>query len=232
MNTADNINNGIELDVLYLVRKLWQRKVLIIFSALLVGLISFLFSTFVLKATYTSSTRIYVANQTTENSNLTAQDLQAGTYLVNDYKEIIVSDSVMTDVIAREGLTVTPKQLSSMISVSIPNNTRIITISVNSANPQDAQRLANTLRAVAGEKIKQVTKVQDVTTIEEAKVPESPSSPNIRRNVMLGALLGGGLAIVGILLLELLDDRVRRQEDIEEVLGMVLIGVVPDTRKI
>ena len=121
--------------------------------------------------------------------------------------------------------------LRGMIQVSIPNDTRIITISVNSKDPQDAQQLANSVREIAAEKIKVVTKVEDVTTIEEAKVPTSPSSPNIKRNVMLGALVGGFIAVAFVLLLEVLDDRVRRPEDVEEALGLVLIGVVPDTEK-
>jgi MPA1 family polysaccharide export protein len=229
MNTTDN--TSIEIDILYLLKKLWQKKVLIIFSALLFGLVALVFSAFVVKPTYTSSTRIYVANQTAGTNNLTAQDLQAGSYLVNDYKEIIISDSVLSDVINREGLTMAEGDLRGMIRVSIPNDTRIITISVNSKDPQDAQQLANSVREIAAEKIKVVTKVEDVTTIEEAKVPTSPSSPNIKRNVMLGALVGGFIAVAFVLLLEVLDDRVRRPEDVEEVLGLVLIGVVPDTEK-
>ena len=229
MNTTDN--TSIEIDILYLLKKLWQKKVLIIFSALLFGLVALVFSAFVVKPTYTSSTRIYVANQTAGTNNLTAQDLQAGSYLVNDYKEIIISDSVLSDVINREGLTMAEGDLRGMIRVSIPNDTRIITISVNSKDPQDAQQLANSVREIAAEKIKVVTKVEDVTTIDEAKVPTSPSSPNIKRNVMLGALVGGFIAVAFVLLLEVLDDRVRRPEDVEEVLGLVLIGVVPDTEK-
>ena len=229
MNTTDN--TSIEIDILYLLKKLWQKKVLIFFSALLFGSVALVFSAFVVKPTYTSSTRIYVANQTAGTNNLTAQDLQAGSYLVNDYKEIIISDSVLSDVINREGLTMAEGDLRGMIRVSIPNDTRIITISVNSKDPQDAQQLANSVREIAAEKIKVVTKVEDVTTIEEAKVPTSPSSPNIKRNVMLGALVGGFIAVAFVLLLEVLDDRVRRPEDVEEALGLVLIGVVPDTEK-
>lgn len=230
MNTKES--NSIEIDLLYLLKKLWEKKVLILFSTVLFGLLALLISVFILKPTFTSSTRIYVANQTSDNNNLTAQDLQAGNYLVNDYKEIITSDSVLADVISREGLSITNAELSEMIEVSIPNDTRIITISVNNTDPSDAQRFANSLREIAAEKIKVVTKVEDVTTIEDAKLPELPSSPNIKRNVVLGALAGIFIAVVLILLLELLDDRVRRPEDIEEVLGLVLIGTVPDTDKL
>lgn len=230
MNTTDN--TSIEFDVLYLLKKLWQKKVLIVFSALLFGLIALVFSAFVLKPTYASSTRIYVVNQSSGDANITTQDLQAGTYLVNDYKEIIASDSVLTDVINREGLTLSSVELRERLIVTIPNDTRIITISINSTDPQEAQQLTNSLREVAAEKIKVVTKVEDVTTIEEAKLPDEPSSPNIRRNIIWGALVGGFLAVLFVLFVEILDDRVRRPEDIEEVLGLVLIGVVPDAEKV
>ena len=77
-----------------------------------------------------------------------------------------------------------------------------------------------------------MTKVEDVTMLEEAKLPESPSSPNIKLNVLLGAVLGAFLAVVGVLVREILDDRVRRPEDVEDALEMTLLGIVPDTDKI
>ena len=126
----------------------------------------------------------------------------------------------------------TEADLAKMISVNIPTDTRLISISVNAKTGQDAQSLANKVRDVAAEKIKKVTKVEDVTTLEDAKLPDSPSSPNIKRNVALGAVLGGFLAIVGVLVREILDDRIRRPEDIEDALGLTLLGIVPDVDKI
>ena len=123
-------------------------------------------------------------------------------------------------------------ELSKMVSVNIPTDTRLISISVKAKTGQDAQVLANKVREVASKKIKTVTKVEDVTTLEEAKLPSSPSSPNIKRNVLLGAILGGFVAIVAVLVREVLDDRIRRPEDVEDVLEMTLLGIVPDTDKI
>ena len=85
MNTSDNGHSSLEIDVLYLLKKIWHKKVLIIFSTVLFGLLALIVSVFILKPTFTSSTRIYVVSQSAEN-NITSQDLQAGTYLVNDYK--------------------------------------------------------------------------------------------------------------------------------------------------
>ncbi|MFQ9265585.1 MAG: capsular polysaccharide biosynthesis protein [Streptococcus thermophilus] len=223
---------SVEIDVLALLQKLWTKKVFILFTAFYVAAFSFLVTYFFIQPTYTSTTRIYVVNQATDNNNLSAQDLQAGTYLANDYKEIITSNDVLSEVIKDEKLNMTEADLAKMISVNIPTDTRLISISVNAKTGQDAQTLANKVREVASEKIKKVTKVEDVTTLEEAKLPESPSSPNIKLNVLLGAVLGGFLAVIGVLVREILDDRVRHPEDVEDALGMTLLGIVPDTDKI
>lgn len=229
MNSNDNAS--IEIDMLYLLRKLWSRKFFIIFIALAVGIVALLGSIFFIKPKYTSTTRIYVVSRSSDSS-LTNQDLQAGSYLVNDYKEVITSNEVLSSVIDQENLSLSTSELSNMISVSIPTDTRVISISVEDTDAQEASDIANTIREVAAEKIKSVTKVDDVTTLEAAEVASKPSSPNIKRNAALGALVGGFLAIVGILVLEVLDDRVRRPEDVEEVLGMTLLGVVPDIDKL
>ena len=228
MNSNDNAS--IEIDVLYLLRKLWSRKFFIIFIALVVGTIALLGSVVLIKPKYTSTTRIYVVSRTADS--VTNQDLQAGSYLVKDYQEVITSNEVLSSVIDKEKLSLTPNELSSMISVTIPTDTRVISISVEDDNAQEATTIANTVREVAAEKIKAVTKVDDVTTLEAAEVPKEPSSPNIKRNTLIGVIAGGGLAVISIIILEILDDRVRRPEDIEDVLGLPLLGIVPDIDKL
>ncbi|MCO4647083.1 capsular polysaccharide biosynthesis protein CpsC [Streptococcus infantarius subsp. infantarius] len=229
MNTNDNAS--IEIDVLYLLRKLWRKKFFIIFVGLLVGTIALLGSVFFIKPKYTSTTRIYVVSRSSDTS-LTNQDLQAGSYLVNDYKEVITSSEVLSSVIDQEKLSMSASELSKDIAVTIPTDTRVISISVTDTDAQRACDIANTVREVAAEKIKAVTKVDDVTTLESATKPSHPSSPNVKKNAAIGALAGVFLAIVGILVAEVLDDRVRRPEDIEETLGMTLLGVVPDIDKL
>lgn len=229
MNTNDNAS--IEIDILYLLRKLWRKKFFIVFVGLLVGTIALLGSVFFIKPKYTSTTRIYVVSRSSDTS-LTNQDLQAGSYLVNDYKEVITSSEVLSSVIDQEKLSMSASELSKDIAVTIPTDTRVISISVTDTDAQRACDIANTVREVAAEKIKAVTKVDDVTTLESATKPSHPSSPNVKKNAVIGALAGAFLAIVGILVAEVLDDRVRRPEDIEETLGMTLLGVVPDIDKL
>lgn len=74
--------------------------------------------------------------------------------------------------------------------------------------------------------------MKDVTTLEEAVPADYPTTPNTRRNVLVGLLAGGMLAMTLVLVMEVLDDRVKRPQDIEEILEMPLLGVVPDSKKL
>lgn len=222
-----------EIDVFQLVKVLWKRKFLIVLAALVAGLAAFAYSSFVIKPQYTSTTRIYVVNRNqADKPGLTNQDLQAGAYLVKDYREIILSQDVLEKVVADQKLTMDAKTLGRKVSVTVPADTRIVSISVRDGNPEEASRIANALREVAAQKIISVTRVSDVTTLEEARPATSPSSPNIRRNTMMATIAGVGFIVVIVLLVELLDDRVKRPEDIEEVMHLSLLGVIPNLEKL
>jgi len=222
-----------EIDVFQLVKVLWKRKFLIVLVALVAGLAAFAYSSFVIKPQYTSTTRIYVVNRNqADKPGLTNQDLQAGAYLVKDYREIILSQDVLEKVVADQKLTMDAKTLGRKVSVTVPADTRIVSVSVRDGNPEEASRIANALREVAAQKIISITRVSDVTTLEEARPATSPSSPNIRRNTMMATIAGVGFVTVIVLLVELLDDRVKRPEDIEEVMHISLLGVIPNLEKL
>ena len=225
--------NTMEIDVFQLLNTLWKRKLIIALVAIVTGAIAFAYSSFIIKPEYTSTTRIYVVNRNQgDKSGLTNQDLQAGSYLVKDYREIILSQDVLEKVVTDLKLNMSTKGLASQVQVTVPVDTRIVSISVKDKQPEEASRIANSLREVAAQKIINVTRVSDVTTLEEARPATSPSSPNIRRNTLIAFLGGLGVVVVVVLLVELLDVRVKRPEDIEDVMQIPLLGVIPNLDKL
>lgn len=225
--------NTMEIDVFHLFKILWKRKILIALVAIVAGALAFAYSAFIVKPEFTSTTRIYVVNRNQgDKPGLTNQDLQAGSYLVKDYREIILSQDVLEKVTSNLKLDLSPKALASKVKVTVPVDTRIVSISVNDKVPEEASRIANSLREVAAEKIISITRVSDVTTLEEARPAAAPSSPNIRRNTIIGLLGGTVFTIIAVLIVELVDTRVKRPEDIEDVMQIALLGVVPNLDKL
>ena len=222
--------NTIEIDVLSLLRTIWRKKFLILLTAILTTGLAFAYSAFLATPQYDSTTRLYVVNQSSDNgAGITNQDLQAGSFLVKDYKEIILSQDVLKNVTTTLGIT---DDIKEKITVNIPVDTRILSITVRDSDPNQAATIANTLRDEAAKKIIEVTKVSDVTTLEAALPAENPSTPQTKRNLVLGFVAGAFLATALVLVLEVLDDRVKRPQDIEEGLGMTLLGVVPHADKL
>ena len=225
--------NTMEIDVFHLFKILWKRKILVALVAIVAGALAFAYSAFIVKPEFTSTTRIYVVNRNQgDKPGLTNQDLQAGSYLVKDYREIILSQDVLEKVTSNLKLDLSPKDLAKKVKVTVPVDTRIVSISVNDRVPEEASRIANSLREVAAEKIISITRVSDVTTLEEARPAIAPSSPNIRRNTIIGLLGGTVFMVIAVLIVELVDTRVKRPEDIEDVMQIALLGVVPNLDKL
>ena len=172
----------IQLDIMLLLRRIWEKKVLIVLVTLLFTAISLAYSIFLATPQYSSTTKVYVVNQKKDDKAITTQDVQLGSLLVKDYKEIILSNKVMEDSAEKSGTGITAKQLAGKVSVDAPKDTRIISITVQDKDPQVASDLANTVKEISADQIKEVTKIDDVTTLEEAKAATAPSSPNIPRN--------------------------------------------------
>ena len=222
--------NMIEIDVLSLLRTIWRKKFLILLTAILTTGLAFAYSALLATPQYDSTTRLYVVTQSSDNGAvITTQDLQAGSFLVKDYKEIILSQDVLKNVTTTLGIA---DDIKEKITVNIPVDTRILSITVRDSDPNQAATIANTLRDEAAKKIIEVTKVSDVTTLEAALPAENPSTPQTKRNLVLGFVAGAFLATALVLVLEVLDDRVKRPQDIEEGLGMTLLGMVPDAEKL
>ena len=223
--------NTIEIDVLALLRTIWRKKFLILLTAILTTGLAFAYSAFLATPQYDSTTRLYVVNQSSDNgAGITNQDLQAGSFLVKDYKEIILSQEVLAKV--KDSFGIEDEDLESKITVDIPVDTRILSITVRDSDPVQAANIANTLREAAAKKIIEVTKVSDVTTLEAALPAEKPSTPRTKRNLALGFVAGAFLATALVLVLEVLDDRVKRPQDIEDTLGLSLLGIVPKVNKL
>ncbi len=69
--------------------------------------------------------------------------------------------------------------------------------------------------------------VNNVSVIDRAEAPSAPSKPSMLLNLVIAALLGIGIGVLGALLFEALDETLASPEDIEQKLGLPVLGVVP-----
>lgn len=212
------------LELLQLLRK---RLALVIALPIVCALAMGVYSAFFMANTYTASTSLYVLTKTETDSGVSNNmytDLNASQLLTNDVATLIKSDRVMGD---------TAKDLSMQslaafgVTVASETTTRVITLSVSGEDAEAAAVVANKLAENASDVAQEVMNVQSVNVIDKAVAPSSPSGPNRPVYVVVAFMAGLFLAIAIVVLADMLNTKVRRTEEIEELLGIPVIGRMP-----
>lgn len=212
----ENKEDIIDIDPVLILKRVLKYAWVIIAMGIIFGVAAYMWSNIMIVPKYKSSTKVYVLNNNMTDKKLTTQDFQVGNYLLKDYKEIILSSKVLEKVIEKNGVKDNVGQLRTKIEVKIPQDTRILTITVEDINSKIAADLANAVRDEAFEEIKEITKEESVKILETAQVSNTPSSPDIRKNTIMAVGIGIMLSLGIVVLKEVLDDRVKKQEDVEE----------------
>lgn len=211
-----------------LFKTLKKRLLLIILTTVLAitvsGVVSFLFLTPI----YQSSTQILVNQEKTDISTFNSQDIQTNLQLINTYNEIIKSPYILSKVIAELDLNTTPPALTSQITVNNVQNSQVVNITVQNANPNIAVDIANTTAAVFQKEIKNLMKVDNVSILTPAIVGENPSpvKPDPMLNMAIAAVIGLMLGVGIAFLLEYLDTTMKTEQDVEEILNLPILGLI------
>lgn len=223
----DQQNERTEINLLELLQYLRKRYLIIVLALVLFTLGGYVTSAFLKTPQYTAHTQMYVLNRSDDNK-VVYSDFQISTYVLYDYKELILGQNVTNAVIDALGLeNMTPNALANQITVSSPESTRILKISVTDPNPIRAAEIANAVREEAAVQIKNIMEVDAVKLVYKADVPKAPSSPNVARDTVLSAVIGVVLSVAVLSVIYLLDDTIRTEEDVEKRLGLNVLGVIP-----
>lgn len=217
----------IEIDIKGVLVDLWRKLPLIILIGVITAAIGFVYSSFFVTPMYQSTTKMYVLSQQDSSKGTTYSDMQMGTLLTNDYKELIKSRYVMEKVIEGLELDMTVGQLSDEITISVPDSTRIIAVTVKDASPVLAKQIADEVRGVASDHITNVMNIEAVNVVEEANLPTTKCEPSIKKYTMLGGVAGLFILCAFFALRFILHDAIRTPEDIENKLGLSVLSVVP-----
>lgn len=154
-------------------------------------------------------------------------DLNASERLVNTYMEIVKSNTVLEKVARNDNLDYSVEGLRKMVSTQAVQNTEIFYVKVTSANPHHAQLLANQIAMDAPEEIMNFVEATSVKVIDYAMLPTESSTPNVKLNTAIGLLLGLVLSVLLALLLDMLDVKIRSEEDLRRLTDLPVLGVIP-----
>lgn len=167
------------------------------------------------------------ANYEQGASSQTQNDIVLNQKLVATYSEIIKSRRVLNQVVTRLNLDYSSGELSQKIAVSSVSNTEIIKISVSDANAKKASRIANTIADVFKEEVMEIYNLENVSIIDKAEVQEAPYNIQVTRDAVIFFVVGLVVSMGIIFVTYYFDTSIKSAEEIENRLGVPVIGTVP-----
>ncbi|WP_395761028.1 YveK family protein [Bacillus sp. 3G2] len=205
-----------------------KRLAMILTVTFAVAIISAIISFFFMTPIYQSSTQILVNQKKQEGTALQIGEVQTNIQLTNTYKVIIKSPVILEQVKDKLKLQETIQELTKKVDVTNEKDSQVIAVTVQNKDPKTASAIANKIAEVFQSEIAKIMSVDNVTVLSKAEVVEkqSPIKPRPMLNIAI-AFIVGLMASVGLaFLLEYLDNTVKKEEDVENLLGLPVLGIV------
>lgn len=211
-------------EMLHIVLGRWW--VIALFTLIAVGVSAYVTSEMI-EPVYESKSTLFIGNESDSIAGISFSDLQVDDQLVVDYQELIKTRLVTETVIRDLELPTTVANFVEHLSVSGIKDSRFIHIVFQDTDPILAAQIANELSESLVANAERIVGVENVVVVDEAIPPAKPISPNLLMNVSIAAVLGAMLGMFLIMVLHMLDNTFKREEEIEKQLGIVVLGVVP-----
>ena len=216
-------------DIVNMLVKRWKMIVLI---TLITTIFSAIISFFIILPKYEASTKLFIGK---ENNQIKVQeqiydnnDVEMYQKLLKTYAEVIQTNDLVEKAVDLNSLGIKSKEILKNLKVTPRVDTQILEIKYTS---RDKVLASDILNSVTTEFIKSSAELipnGNVKIIESVKIPEDPVSPNKIMNIAIAFFLGLMLSIVLSFLLEFIDNTFKNKEEMEDILGLPVLGVIPD----
>lgn len=203
---------------------------IVLAAVLCVGLL-FAYSTFVVTPKYSSTSTLYILRQERSNDYVyTQSDFALALNVVNDCAYMVKSHEVLDKVIDKLDLDMSYKALCNSISITNPDNTRILEIRVENEDAQQAKEIVDAICSTAANRINKTMGVDQVNVYSKGTVGIAPSNSTGISKYVLTAVIAA-FAVYAIYLVALmLDDKIKTEEDVQKYLGLSVLGMIPNSK--
>lgn len=206
-----------------------KKRLSMIVSLGLVGLItSSVFTFFIATPQYNAATQILVNRTTESTEGIQLNDINTNVQMINTYKDIIKGPVILDEVSQNLKNNLSANELSEKIEIATQENSQVFSLSVTDENPYEAADIANAVADTFQKEIGNIMNVDNVTIISEASANTDPVSPNVVVNLVIGLLLGLILGVGLAFVYEFLDKTVKDEKFITDNLGWTNLGKISE----
>ncbi len=224
-------NSEKEIDILKLLLALKRRIIPIVAAALLGAAVMYLYTEFLAVPMYRSSASVYISNKIQYNTNTSSVDLadfNSSVQLVPVYSSFVKTSTALNRVIQDTGLDYTVKELKKMVSTSPVDETAILKISASAPDPEDSASIVNALATLGVTEMSRFAMGSTAYIIDSAEAPEAPYAPSTKKNVLIGFLAGAFIAAAVVIVMELVDTRLKDESDFSSLISAPVLGMISE----
>ena len=180
-----------------------------------------------IKPTYESTAKLYIVSASND-SVVDLTDLNIGTTLTKDYEELIMSYTVLEEVIDNLNLNMNYKQLMGHLTITNPDDTRVLRITANTTDPNLSSDIANELMKAVRKYLPETMNVDAPNVAEKARPNYQKVAPSNFKNALIGGFLGALLCMGYLTVMYVMDDSVHTVEDMEKFFGEAPLTSIPE----
>lgn len=220
-----------EISIGFLFHALLRRIWIIVLATVVCAVGFFMYYKLFVKPMYSATTKLYVnnlADSYTGGDYISSTEIDAAKNLVNTFITILETPDTADIILEKTGLHYSTSQILAMISAGSVNDTEVFYVAVSAPTPEEAQLIANTVADVLPTRISSIIDGSSVRVVQKAQLPTAPSSPNVVKQAILGALLGIFASCAVIIVLELIDNTIHDSNYPSETYGINTLAVIPD----
>ena len=188
------------------------------------------YTKFLVTPQFSASSTMYILSSTTTISG-GGMSLALSERLAADFLILAKSRPVLEEAAERVGDCVTAGMLAGSVTVTNPEGSHLLKVTATNADPKLAKEIADIMAAVVAKRISEVLDTDEPNLMESAVEPAAPISPNLTKNALMGGLIGAALAVAAIILLYMLDDTIKDEDDVKRYLGVNTLATFPERRK-
>ncbi len=217
------------LDLQILFKVLRVRLIPIIAVMIAGGLIGFVMSAFVLQKQYTSEALLYVENSSNKNQEaININDISAAQKLVNTCQILFTSDYIFDRLREEMGADWSNSEMEDMIRVESVNSTEVLRISVATASPALSVAVADKLVELSQEEYRRVIRNGSIEVVSSPTYPLEHTFPSVKLFTAGGLAIGLFGSYLFFLLIEMLDTRVREDDDLAALYDIPVFAEIMD----
>ena len=228
----ENLKDYYTIDLLHILKALWQKAWLIGISGLLAAVIGFCIAAFLIVPKYSSAIMLYVNNSSFSLGNtsfsISSSEITAAQSLVKTYGEILNNRTTLERVIEKAEVDYTYSELSKMIMAAPSNDTEIMKVTVTTEDPNEAAKIANCIAEVLPVRISEIIDGASMEVVDSAVPNNQKISPSITKYTAVGLVLGLLVAIIGVVIAAMLDNTIHDEEYVLKTYNYPILAKVPN----